>query len=721
MALLAFALDYTRHRRARSKRFWAQVATVPVIYWLLLVSDTYHGLGRTDARLVPGDPFGELEYSFTAATRIVALYSYVLILSGLGVLFAAYRRAPPLYRRQIATVGIGVLFPVVGTILTLGGVRFMAHNDTTPFTFVIRNLIVAWGLFRYRLLDLVPVARDTVIEQMSDAVAVLDGQHRVLDLNPAAQRVICQDAAEALGRPAAEVLCAWNELAGLFALSEGARVELQMDAPDETRHMEITISVLRDRGGVPSGHVVVMRDITTRKQAEAELERYRQNLAQLVSERTTELTAASEQVRRQTARLQALHEMDRDILAARSPDEIAQAAMRHIRQLVPCQRAGVAVVDIEAREAIMLATHIEGQPIFSPRERIPMDGPWFESLRNSATRVEADLRQIPDPPIAIQRLVAGGVRSLIVVPLRASGEWIGSLNLLAHEPDAFRGEHIEVAEEIAGHLAIAIHQARLHEQVQRYADDLEQRVAERTAALETANRQLQALTRVKDEFVANVSHELRTPITSLKLRLHLLTRNPEARPEHLATLGRETDRLNRLIEDLLMLSRLDQDRAAFECQSLDLNTLVGHFVTDRAPLAEHKDLTLSFDPHPDLPPAQADPNLLGEVLSILLTNALNYTHGGGVTVRTHGDTQRVGFSVSDTGPGIALDEQGHLFTRFYRGAAGRESGVSGTGLGLAIAREIVARHQGQIEVESAGVPGQGATFRVWVPAQLEES
>jgi signal transduction histidine kinase len=109
-------------------------------------------------------------------------------------------------------------------------------------------------------------------------------------------------------------------------------------------------------------------------------------------------------------------------------------------------------------------------------------------------------------------------------------------------------------------------------------------------------------------------------------------------------------------------------------------------------------------------------------LSILLSNALNYVPAGGqVTVSTHtsesGGQDWVQFSVSDTGPGIAAEEQAMVFERFTRGIAGRVSGTPGTGLGLSIAREIVDRHQGRIEVSSEGVPGKGATFTVWLPVQ----
>jgi len=111
-------------------------------------------------------------------------------------------------------------------------------------------------------------------------------------------------------------------------------------------------------------------------------------------------------------------------------------------------------------------------------------------------------------------------------------------------------------------------------------------------------------------------------------------------------------------------------------------------------------------------------------LSILMTNAMNYTPAGGdITVCTLAEeiegSSWVGFAVSDTGPGVLPEDREHLFERFFRGKAGRDSAAPGTGLGLAIAHEIVQRHGGRIEVHSSGIPGEGTTFQVWLPASSE--
>jgi PAS domain S-box-containing protein len=233
--------------------------------------------------------------------------------------------------------------------------------------------------------------------------------------------------------------------------------------------------------------------------------------------------------------------------------------------------------------------------------------------------------------------------------------------------------------------------------------------------------------RMKDAFVSNVSHELRTPISGLKIYHSLLQNNstsPEQRERYLAAVQRETERLNLIIESLLRLSRLDQGRVEMNFAPVDLNGLVAQYVADRQPLADKVGLTLTAHPAAHPPSVLADEGLLGQVLSILLTNALNYTPPGGhITVETVAVGQTpgqngirwAGLSVCDTGPGILPREQEHLFERFYRGKAGRQSSAPGTGLGLSIAKEIIERHEGRIEVESEGLPGKGATFTIWLP------
>jgi two-component system phosphate regulon sensor histidine kinase PhoR len=230
--------------------------------------------------------------------------------------------------------------------------------------------------------------------------------------------------------------------------------------------------------------------------------------------------------------------------------------------------------------------------------------------------------------------------------------------------------------------------------------------------------QQKELDRLKDEFVSNVSHELRTPIANVKLYISLLTRGkPEKYEEYLQTLRREAARLEKLIEDLLDLSRLDLGRTPMLLEPTNVNQLTAQLIADRTALAASRHLMIDYRAEDPLAFAQADPVMLGQVVSNLLTNAINYTPAGGlITVNTaqhaRDDQAWITITIHDSGPGISPHDLPHIFERFYRGEAGRKSGAPGTGLGLAISTQIVNKLGGWITVESQS--DAGAAFTIWL-------
>jgi signal transduction histidine kinase len=433
----------------------------------------------------------------------------------------------------------------------------------------------------------------------------------------------------------------------------------------------------------------------------------------------TERLQAEEEFRRYAARLKTLREIDQAILEAESTQAIAQAALRRIPGLMPfCNRADVMLFDMRRDELLVLAVHTTADNTqLGPGITLPLEKEtsFVKSLARGKILL---VDKVLGTTQLYQKLQSEGIHALLHVPLFIETELIGSLNLGAARPNAFSPDSLEIAQELADQLAIAIRQAKLLEQAQHQAEKLEHRVAERTIELEKAYENVKRLAQVKDDFVANVSHELRTPITNLKLYHKLLTTRPSDRDRYMTVILRETARLEHIIEDLLMLSRLDRGKTQLELQPFDLNLLIEEYVSDRASLASSRRLILKMERDPDLPCIVADRGLIGQVLSILLTNAINYTaEGGSIIVCSEllqlEGKQWAGFQVIDTGPGVPLSEQEYLFDRFFRGQSGRESGTPGTGLGLAIAKEIVQQHQGVVEVTSK--VGKGTTFSVRLP------
>jgi signal transduction histidine kinase len=301
----------------------------------------------------------------------------------------------------------------------------------------------------------------------------------------------------------------------------------------------------------------------------------------------------------------------------------------------------------------------------------------------------------------------GNLRTAVCMPLIAEDQIIGAI-WIGREQLAFTSEELRLLTAVADIAANALERANV-------VATLEQRVAERTQALEQANERLTELDRLKSKFVSDVSHELRTPVTSLVLYLSLLEHGkPEKRDHYLTALNEQAARLTTLIEDILDLSRLERDTAAVGFEPVDLNALIARVLTAHQPRADAAGLRLDFEPQPGLPLIQGEPKQLTQVITNLVANAVNYTPAGRVAVRTSHEDGHVCLQVVDTGLGIEPEDIPHLFERFYRGKRTVQANLPGSGLGLAIVKEIVQAHGGTLDLCST--VGQGSTFTVIFPA-----
>ncbi len=155
---------------------------------------------------------------------------------------------------------------------------------------------------------------------------------------------------------------------------------------------------------------------------------------------------------------------------------------------------------------------------------------------------------------------------------------------------------------------------------------------------------------------------------------------------------------------------------------IDVDALCDEAVMDRQQLAQSRQHVLRYVGCPGLPPGGGDSTLLSQVLDIFLNNACNYTPTGGEIIvsaaqRMVDGRQMVGAQVQDSGPGVPVEEQAHVFDRFFRGSVGVQSGFPGTGIGLALAKQIIGLHGGTVECGNRSASGSGAIFSFWIPAQ----
>ncbi|MBE3590991.1 MAG: PAS domain-containing protein [Firmicutes bacterium] len=219
---------------------------------------------------------------------------------------------------------------------------------------------------------------------------------------------------------------------------------------------------------------------------------------------------------------------------------------------------------------------------------------------------------------------------------------------------------------------------------------------------------------LRKEFVANVSHELKTPITTIKSYVETLIDgaldDPATARSFLGTVVAEVDRMTRMINDLLQLSRMEHERRFWDRRPLDVAALAEDVCQKLRRRTRRKNLRLACESEGEIPPALADRDKIEQLLTNLITNAIDFTpEGGRITVRTRADGGDVVVSVSDTGVGIPPEDLPRVFERFYRVDKARSREFGGTGLGLSIAKEIVEGHGGTIRIESE--LGSGTT--VW--------
>jgi signal transduction histidine kinase len=294
-----------------------------------------------------------------------------------------------------------------------------------------------------------------------------------------------------------------------------------------------------------------------------------------------------------------------------------------------------------------------------------------------------------------------GVTGYMSLPLVARNQTLGVLTLLVSEPGRrFHQADVSLAEELARRAAHALDNARLYQEAQ-------------------------AAIQMRDAFLSIASHELKTPLTTLQGYAELLLRRRQSHDERtqraLEIVAEQARRLNKMIESLLDISRLEEGQLNIDRAPFDLGALVRRLVDELRPtLTLHRPV---LDAPEESLLIEGDALRLEQVLHNLIHNAVKYSpEGGTITVRLAKQGPWARISVTDQGIGIADSAIPHLFDRFYRAESVESRRIGGVGLGLFVVREIVLLHGGHVEVTSR--EGSGSTFTVLLPlpgAQVGES
>lgn len=362
-----------------------------------------------------------------------------------------------------------------------------------------------------------------------------------------------------------------------------------------------------------------------------------------------------------------------------------------------------------ARYALGLDQSLADEPAQLPVEH-SLAG---RAAKSGKTQVVNDTNQEAEE-IVLPQLAGKALRSLVAVPLMVGDQMLGVLSTYGDRPNAFDQEAVQLVEAFGAVASTAIYNTSLYEEAQRGRE-----VAEREG------QRLRELEQMKDEFLSTAAHELRTPLTTIRMSAGLALEQLEAlaqvgeldeRIVSLVSLVVEgSQRMHSLVNDLLDLTRLEQGRAIFSVEDLDLREVVTTCVESLRPLFESRKQRVDVRLPETYCGVRGDRQRLEQVVINLLSNANKYSPPGTqVEIRALRSGGECLVSVRDNGPGVPDEERERIFDRFYRSSLHRTDRTASTGLGLPIARKVAEMHRGQVWVDPA--PGGGSIFTLSLPA-----
>jgi signal transduction histidine kinase len=297
------------------------------------------------------------------------------------------------------------------------------------------------------------------------------------------------------------------------------------------------------------------------------------------------------------------------------------------------------------------------------------------------------------------------LRSLLAIPLYRESQLLGGLSVFRRSLGSFSDDVVNLLQTFANQSVLAIHNARLFQEIQE------------------KGRQLEIASEHKSQFLANMSHELRTPLNAILGYTELIVDNIYGEvPEQIASVLERVDRNGRhlltLINDVLDISKMEAGQLSLSFNDYSMQEIVGNVIAAVESLGDEKNLPLKADLSPELPLGKGDEQRITQVLLNLVSNAIKFTDEGEVSIKVVVSDDTFQVSVTDTGMGISEADQKLIFEEFQQADGSATRAKGGTGLGLAIARRIVEMHGGRLRVEST--LGEGATFTFTLPVRAEQ-
>lgn len=364
VAWFAFALQYSNHLHWLIPSRFYLFCLIPTATTVIAWTNEWHHLLWQAYIFIPVGNLLALSVEHGSWFWVHAIYSYTLVFGGATLIILKYFQSFALYRRQSTWVVIGVIIPISVNVIYLFNLIPVLKKDYTAVSFALAAMALAVGVFRYRLFDLKPVARDVVIDSIKEAMITLDLQERIVDLNPASHMVINGPLDSAIGRLASEVLTPWGDIQTYLQTQTDVQGEIWLGHEQTRRYYDLLVSPLFNRRGGLTGRLVILHDITPLKQAETTLRKYTADL----EIRNEELDAFSYTVAHDLKNLLAVQLGYSELLQTRMSGIPIKDAERYLGNITRTSRKMISIIN----ELMLLAkvrsvTDIEVVPLDTPK------------------------------------------------------------------------------------------------------------------------------------------------------------------------------------------------------------------------------------------------------------------------------------------------------------------------------------------------------------------
>jgi PAS domain S-box-containing protein len=772
---LFFICQYTGREKLVRLRYIVLLLIEPLMSILLVWTNEFHGLMWSSIKLNTVGPMVVRISTHGQWFWVHSTYSYIFFLAGTILLFRKVLYRSTLPSHQVLVILLALLCPWLGNFLYISRLNPFPGVDWTPFGFSITALCLTFGVLRFRILDITPVAYDTVFKSMNDAVMVLDELNRIVDLNPAAQQIISQPRWKWFGRPAEEILLPWKDLVEEYREVKDVNSEITAKINGVKHSFDLRISPLIGKGGRFRGRIVVLRDISERRKMQEVFVSERQRMETILDniedgyyevDLPGNLTFFNDSLCRMLgySRDEMIGMGNQQYTDQENRKKLFLAFNDVYRTGRPTKRFDWEVIRKDGAKvfgevSVSLIRNSEGEPVgfrgiardITERKRAEEEIKQTLSLLNATLESTADGILVVDregqiesfnqkfiqmwriPESIIQSHNDDQTLAFVLDQLKDPEGFLAKVRELYNQPEAESFDLLEfkdgrcferysqpqwIGKQSVGRVwsfRDITERKKVEAELGRHRNHLEELVKERTTELEKSNKEMTYTNRELEQFAYVASHDLQEPLRMVTSYVQLLAKQYQGK------LDRDADEfIGFAVDGAMRMHRLINDLLAYSragtrskaLAPIDSETVFEQSLSNLQMAIEEKGATVTHEP---LPTVMADDVQLVQLFQNLVGNAIKFQ--GEEVPRVHvSSSQSNGewvFLVRDNGIGIDPEFKERIFVIFQR--LHRKEKYPGTGIGLAVCKKIVERHGGRIWVESE--LGKGATFYFTLPKE----